>query len=202
VTKRLFVAVWLPEEAAREVAGLLETLRVREERVRWVPPGNLHATLAFLGDVDESRAPGLARTLAAAVEGASAFPARLGGLGAFPSRGDVRVVWLGFEEGTKEIAALASRVERSLVAGEFLGPDPRPFHAHVTLGRPKEARGFGRLRELLGSVPFRGDEHRIEEVTLAESRLTPRGAQYEAIARFRLTGPRGPSRNPNEGESR
>jgi len=170
--------------------------------VRWVPPGNLHATLAFLGDVEAPRVPDLERRVADAVDGASAFPVRLAGLGTFPARGDVRVVWLGFEEGTKEIAALASRVERNLVAGGYLAPDPRPYHAHVTLGRPKEARGFGRLRDLVRTVPFRGDVHRVEEVTLAESRLTPRGAQYEAVARFRLTGPPAPSENPNQGESR
>jgi 2'-5' RNA ligase len=107
-------------------------------------------------------------------------------VGGIPSRGDARVAWVGVREGTKELAALASRLERTLVAGKYLAPSDRPFAAHVTLGRPKEARGFGRLRELLESLPFAGSGQRLEEITLAESRPTPRGAHYEAIARVRL----------------
>jgi 2'-5' RNA ligase len=202
VTKRLFVAVWVPEEPARAVGELVAALGAREGRIRWVPPGNLHATLAFLGDVDADRVADLEARLVRSLAGAGTFVARLHGVGTFPARGDVRVVWVGFEEGTKEIAALASRAERGLAEGGFLRPDPRPYHAHVTLGRPKEARGFGRLRELLATAAFRGNAFRVEEVTLAESRLTPRGAQYEAIARFRLDGAPAVSTNPNGGESR
>jgi 2'-5' RNA ligase len=186
VTKRLFVAAWLSEEARREASAMLERLREHEGSVRWVGPENLHVTLAFLGDVDEARLPDVVERIARALDGTEPFATRLGGLGAFPSRGDVRVVWVGLEEGTKELAALASRIERTLVAGGYLAPSERPFAAHVTLGRPKEARGFGRLRELLASLSFASNAQRLEEVTLAESRLTPRGAQYEAIARVRL----------------
>lgn len=186
MTRRLFVAAWLSEGARREAAGLLERLRERESQVRWVPPENLHVTLAFLGDVEEARLPDLVERIARALDGTEPFSYRLGGLGAFPSRGDVRVAWVGLEEGTKELAALASRLTRTLVAGRYLAPSDRPFAAHVTLGRPKEARGFGRLRELLESLTVAGSEQRLEEVTLAESRLTPRGAKYEAVARVRL----------------
>ena len=186
MTKRLFVAAWLSEGARREAQAMLERLREHEGSVRWVPPENLHVTLAFLGDVEETRVPDLVERLARALDGTEPFAMRLGRLGAFPPRGDVRVVWVGLEEGTKELAALASRIERTLVAGAYLAPSDRPFTAHVTLGRPKGARGFGRLRELLDSLAFVSNAQRLEEVTLAESRLTPRGATYEVIARVRL----------------
>jgi 2'-5' RNA ligase len=110
-------------------------------------------------------------------------------------------VWLSIGEGAKEIAALASRGERTLVAGGHLAPSTRPFAAHVTLGRPKGARGFGRLTDFLASLAPPEAAGRIEEVTLAESRLTPRGAQYEALATFRLGGAAAEASAPHEGES-
>ncbi|MFN8176623.1 MAG: RNA 2',3'-cyclic phosphodiesterase [bacterium] len=200
MTRRLFVGAWLSDLARNEVAGILEGLRARETQVRWVPPGNLHATLAFLGDVDEERLDDLVDRIARSLDGTEAFALRLAGLGAFPKRGDVRVVWVGIHEGARELESLASRLERTLVAGGYLPPSDRPFAAHVTLGRPKGARGSGRLRELLESLHFDGSEQRLEEVTLAESRLTPRGAQYEAIARVRLGTKAGVSRTTQGGE--
>ncbi len=201
MTRRLFVAAWLPRACADEAAAVLAALRVRDDSVRWVGPENLHVTLAFLGDVAEDRLADVEDRIARGLHGAEGFSLRLAGLGAFPARGDVRVAWIGVEEGAKEIAALASRVERTLAAGRYVASSDRPFHAHVTLGRPKGSRGFGRLREILGSMTFRGNARRVEEITLAESRLTPRGAEYHATCRFALTGAAVQVRHLVQGES-
>lgn len=200
MTRRLFVAVWLPGEARAEAAGVLDRLAVAAPDVRWAPPESLHVTLAFLGDVDEPRIPALEECIGRALAGAPAFELALGPAGRFPAQGPARVVWLGLEVGRKEIAALASRLERRLVPAGFLAPSDRPFRAHVTLGRPKGARGFGRPADLLDGVRPCGGAVRVEEVTLAESRLTPRGSQYEAMARFPLTGIARSASSPREGD--
>jgi 2'-5' RNA ligase len=57
---------------------------------------------------------------------------------------------------------------------------------HVTLGRPRSNRGLGRLRDLLGELRFTERERLLEEVRLVESQLSPRGAEYRAVARFPL----------------
>jgi len=189
VTRRLFVGAWLSAAARDEVASVLEELKARESRVRWVPPENLHATLAFLGDVDEARLEDLVPRIGASCDGSAPFAMRLAGLGSFPARGDVRVVWVGIREGAQELASLASRLEGTLVEGGYVQRSDRPFAAHVTLGRPKGARGSGRLRELLEAQRFEGSVQTLQEITLAESRLTPRGAKYEALARVLLGMP-------------
>ena len=123
--------------------------------------------------------------LRGAYEGVAPFPVGLAGLGAFPARGAPRVLWAGVDRGVRELGELAARTEKALLARGFEeARDERPFRAHVTIGRPRGSRGGGRLRDLLEELSFRGGTHLLEEVTLVESRLTPRGAKYEAVERI------------------
>jgi 2'-5' RNA ligase len=202
-TRRLFVAAWLPPQACREAEEVTARLEESDADVRWVSPADLHVTLCFLGAVEASRTEDVAACLAGVLSGSAAFDLRLEGLGRFPERGLPRVVWAGVEAGAPELAALASLVERALLAERFLERiDGRPFRAHVTLGRPKSCRGVGRLLELLEEVRFQGGTHRLEEVLLAESRLSPRGALYTAVARFPLLDGRAAAKVSNhQGES-
>jgi 2'-5' RNA ligase len=195
VTRRLFVAAWLPEAAAREAARVLDRLQSAGGDVKWVSPENLHVTLRFLGDTDEGRVPALVAAVSDAAEGVSPFSVVLGAAGTFPPRGTPRVVWLGIGRGAKEIADLARRAEDRLVARGLVGePETRPFRAHVTLGRPRSSRNLERLTDLLAEVSPEGRAHRLEEVRLVESRLPaggqPGGAKYTAVARVPLTGGR------------
>jgi 2'-5' RNA ligase len=201
--RRLFVAAWLPARARDEAGEVAARLGESGADVRWVPPGDLHVTLCFLGGVEPARVEGLVACLSEALSGSPAFGLRLAGLGRFPVRGLPRVVWAGLESGARELAELASKIERALLAGRFLDRvEERPFRAHVTLGRPKSSRGVGRLLDLLEEMRFSGGMHRLEEVTLAESRLSPRGAQYTAVARFPLLDGRAAAKvSNNQGES-
>ncbi|MEZ5066746.1 MAG: RNA 2',3'-cyclic phosphodiesterase [bacterium] len=187
--RRLFVAAWPDAGARGELERILERLRRFDGDVRWAPPGNLHVTLQFLGDVPDVRGEELTELLARATRPAAPFAWRLSGLGTFPARGDVRVVWTGVAEGARELAALASRLERELAAHAFVRPSDRPFRAHLTLGRPRSPRDHGALRDLLRELRFEGSERFLEEVTLVESLLSPRGAEYRVVARLPLATP-------------
>lgn len=203
MTRRLFVAAWLPPGAAEEAAKVIEELRDRGVEARWVPRRNLHVTLRFLGDVEEDLVGVAADVLPEAVAGLVPFRLRLAGLGAFPSRGEPRVAWIGVDAGVAELGRLAVRTEKALLrAGVLSAPDPRPFRAHVTIGRPRSPGGRGRWRDLLRETAFHGGAHGLREVRLVESRLSPRGAEYVPVARFPLTGERPSGATSKGGSSR
>src|SRR5206468_3915494 len=61
---RLFVAVLLPDDIRQRLAAAIDRLRPHAADVAWVAESNLHVTLKFLGQVDETRAPALADALA------------------------------------------------------------------------------------------------------------------------------------------
>ncbi|PSQ04490.1 RNA 2',3'-cyclic phosphodiesterase [Halobacteriales archaeon QS_6_71_20] len=198
---RLFVSVDLPDRLTDAFAAVQEPLR-GVEGLRLTDPAQAHCTLRFLGDVDESRVGDVAGALETAVAsvgrsaaesrtesgdaGVDPFEAEVGGLGVFPSREYVAVVWVGVREGrgAAGVARLAAAVERETVALGFEASD-HDFTPHLTLARVDDARGKDRVLEYLEADPTVG-RFRVESVRLAESTLTDDGPVYETRARVAL----------------
>ena len=126
---RAFIALPLPE--GRRKALLAEMSRI-ERRFpgsgRFSRPGNLHLTLAFLGEIPQASAAELAAALARIPAERLRFTFR--GLGTFSS---ARILWMGLEE-EGELCGMAAAARRVL---DSLGIayDRKPFRAHVTLAR-------------------------------------------------------------------
>jgi 2'-5' RNA ligase len=188
---RLFVAVELSEairaEASRVARELADALGQGSRRaVSWAAPANMHLTVRFVGEVEPGTARELARRIGEPLA-APAFRLAVGGLGAFPHAGPPRIIWLGVTEGGERLAEVHDEVERLLV-GLGLPPDDRPFRAHLTLGRVRTPLGLT-ARQALASVHAGAlGACGVSEVTLFESRLSPRGSTYMALARGRLAG--------------
>ncbi|MFB6169021.1 MAG: RNA 2',3'-cyclic phosphodiesterase [Haloferacaceae archaeon] len=176
---RLFVAVPLPDRLREQIAALQADL---PPSLRRTDPGDAHVTLKFLGAAEPTPA---ARSVRAAVASADVAPfeATLSGLGVFPALDYVRVVWLGVQDGTEELARLADAVERETVAAGF---DPRDheFTPHVTLARMDDARGKERVRELVEETDPEPGSFRVESVRLMES--TGGEPRYRTVERVPL----------------
>ena len=189
---RLFSGVELPPDvragcatAAGAIASRLEEAGVRTA-IRWTPERNLHVTLWFFGDVDD---PGRARIAAAMSPPwlVPAFPAAVGGGGAFPPSGAPRILWLGLQHGGDSFAALyrelATRVGRLGFPAER-----RAYHPHITIGRVKEStRHSARVRAVLRGSPTPGQTFKVHSITLFHSQLSSRGSAYEPLLRVPLT---------------
>jgi 2'-5' RNA ligase len=186
---RLFLAVELDEPlrrlAGRVAADLSRALGADGQTgVTWVRPENMHLTVRFLGETPETRVPGLLEALAPPLVTPS-FELRFAGVGTFPPRGPARVIWLGIASGHDRLTGVHHEIEDRLAA---LGTEreDRPFRAHLTLGRVR-----GRLGPRAGSIisgTVAGDlpVSVVREVTLFESRLSPRGPVYTALCRTAL----------------
>ena len=186
---RLFLALDLDSAARARAAEAQRRARKAAERqdvtVRWVRPQNLHLTLAFLGEVDADRAA-LARRAAGEAWPHPPFRIELASLEVVPRSGAPRTVWLPVSAGLRELEGLHADVRTRMGPFAATPVDPR-LRAHVTLGRVRRAsRASGRIREAMArlSVPTIGWE--ADTVTLYESRLTPGGASYRALARTPL----------------
>lgn len=177
---RLFVAVHLPPNLVSGVTRVQEELRRSRADVKWVEEENLHLTLKFLGEVPVGRV-GAAREALAAVGGVAPFRIGLRGVGAFPGRGNPRVVWAGLSEGAAEFVRLAAAVDRELVRRGF-PPEKRPASPHLTIGRvrgPSNAEALRRAMEGVGSVDL--GSFRCEETRLYRSVLGPGGPAYTVL---------------------
>lgn len=179
-TARTFVALNLPLGVRASLADLRRALSPAPRGLRWAAAGQLHLTLAFLGDVDDE---GLAAVRAAARSAAAAhaaFDADLRGLGAFPQPGRARVAWVGWGAGADAVTALQATLPRALARPA----ERRPFSPHVTLARARDPLD---LRAWLASAPaWASPTWRVDALDVMTSELTPDGAIHTLVERCRL----------------
>jgi len=183
------VAVELDDVVKKRAAGIAETLREDlggAVTARWIAPDNLHITLWFIGEVDDARA----RTIAGALDhpfATRAFDLELRGAGAFPPHGMPRVFWIGVAGGRDSMSALYGELETRFGPLGF-DAERRPYSAHLTIARVKEARKSSgrRVRDVLREADADAGRCWIGAVTLFRSRLSPKGAAYEPLLRVAL----------------
>jgi 2'-5' RNA ligase len=182
---RLFIAVELAADTVRAATRVSTALR-RETgshlRATWVAPDNMHLTVRFIGHVDDGRVPGLLEALTPPLD-MPEFDVELGACGMFPPSGSPRVIWIGLTLGLLPLTAMHAEFDRRLMPFGF-EPETRPFSAHLTLARVKDApRGMGAaLRETLRAVTPSAPRSHITRATIFQSHLSSKGPRYEALA--------------------
>jgi len=187
--KRLFIAID-PEPAILDtIFKLISTLKrdYPTEGMRYTAPQNLHLTLQFLGETDEHQIPKIISKIDKICQNFSEFDLEFANLGAFPSRRNPRIIWLGVNN-PQPVTALAKAIISD--TGLVQDPEKAQFSPHLTLGRVTEdARGissemFSKLFAKLGSVNV--GTTRIREVLLYQSILKPGGPVYTVLSRHAL----------------
>jgi 2'-5' RNA ligase len=183
---RSFIAIELPEEAKEGLAKLKKELERDEHKfVKWVNPRGIHLTLKFLGNIPSKQVAEITEAIEGAAQGISPFHLEIGGLGAFPSLKQVRVLWVGISGEVEKLSRLQQNIDSALAALRF-AKEERSFVPHLTLARirqgasPLERRSFG---ELVGSTTFEDKYHvTVESISLMRSQLTPAGAIYTRLS--------------------
>ncbi len=184
--KRLFAAVDLDEPTRRAVSALRTALETQLAgpvrgalRASWVDPHRIHITVEFLGDCDAACEDEARRAFELPLE-LPPFALTLAGLGAFPPAGPPRVLWLGVALGERELTRVREIVRRRL-RGTREGVDRERFHPHVTLARFR-SRVPRTVLVGLRALDAPAGPCLIDRVTLYESRVSPRGPSYQALA--------------------
>jgi 2'-5' RNA ligase len=193
---RLFAAIDVGVEvreaaaaARRVIDEALEEIHVDRPRVVWMVKDGLHVTLRFFGEQPAERAAAYVDRIERPFPLAP-FLVEWRGVGAFPSPRHPRVFWMGAVGGARGLGLLeAEMAERfgGIDPADRLEP-PRPFHAHVTLGRvkvPGRPLDWPEILERAAVGPVRSV---VDRVTLYRSRGLPGGAGYEPLAVGRLEG--------------
>ena len=181
-----------PDRVRQELWDALAPLRQRREKlpVTWVRPENIHLSLKFLGDVEETREPELRTALErAAGSGPDPRPLtiQITGFGVFPDYHRPHVLWAGVtpEPG---LELLQHGIEQAFAPLGF-PTEARAFRPHVTLARTArdaKPREFAGLEELLTEVDF-NETVTVSDVDLMQSTLKPEGPVYQVRYHGRLS---------------
>jgi 2'-5' RNA ligase len=177
---RCFVGVPIGQPLDRDLRGALGALQraasADADELRWIDPQEWHLTLAFMGPIAESEIPRLIAALNDVASNHAPFAIPTGGLGAFPSRREVRILWYGLADRSRRLAELAIAV-RIAVDCETASP----FRAHLTLARARGDRGVT-LPATTWKVPMPAGTLAVEELVLYRSHLGAGPAKYEILA--------------------
>jgi RNA 2',3'-cyclic 3'-phosphodiesterase len=172
---RLFVALDLPSHVRQRLAELVPERR----ELRRVPVEALHVTLVFIGHRPEDEIDAIASAVQEAVRGLRAAALRATSVVPIPKRGPPRLFALDLSDEGGRAAAVQAAVSKAMEP--WYEPEKRPFWPHVTLARVRKGERAKRLELEPPDETFEASE-----VTLYRSRLSPKGASYEALERVRL----------------
>jgi 2'-5' RNA ligase len=175
--ERLFIGVPLSDDVRREIGKSLP--KILPGKV--VPIENWHFTLRFLGSTAADVRDQVIQRLKFAGCGA-AFTIRFSELGAFPSAGRARVLWLGIDEGVERMKQLAAIAEAAARSAGFVA-ETREFTPHLTLSRIDPPTS---VKTLLTSEVRFGQRMKVSSLILYRSRLGGGPARYEEVAKFEL----------------
>jgi 2'-5' RNA ligase len=177
---RLFVAIDLPSEAKEAILGI----RSRLPGVKWVEPEQLHLTLRFIGDADQTLYNSIGENLSGIM--AAPFSLTLRGVGYFPPKRDPRILWVGSDKNTA-LHNLRNLVEKALLQSG-LEPEGRSFSPHITIARLKGMPASVLSSLLHDNALFTVSPFQVSEFILYSSILTPQGAIHRREGAYPLKG--------------
>lgn len=183
IIMRLFIAVEIPESVREKLTSFQGKIGNETAMIKWVETENIHLTLKFLGDVDESRVDSIKESLKSVK--LEPFECSVKGFGVFPNEDYIKVMWAGIGP---EIPFRKLHEQIDKVLEPFGFEKDSRFHPHVTIGRVrfvKDKKGLIDAINALKDVEI-GHEFKIENFKLKKSTLTPEGPVYEDVAMFNL----------------
>jgi 2'-5' RNA ligase len=183
--KRLFAAVKIhPSET---FISLLYQFRqaLRNENIKWVEPNNIHITLKFFSETEESRIEEIKKQLMMVASRHTPFKFSIKGTGVFGSSYNPRVIWFGINE-NNALQHLSMDVLNSMATIGW-EKDRQNFVPHLTMGRIKFIHNKNKLKELIDRYKDVAiQEEDLNEFYLYESILKPQGPTYNVLKTFEL----------------
>ena len=176
---RVFISIEIPDKSSLdEPLAYLRSVR----GVRTSPPEQIHITLRFIGDVDESKVDVIEDCVRRAVDGHGPFGITVSDAGAFPKRERPSVVWIGASP-QQEMSDIAGAIGRNLRAAG-IDFDSKPFKSHITVGRCRDPVDLSGFFDAFSDREFA--RFQCSEILVMRSVLGPKGAKHTVLRRIGL----------------
>lgn len=187
-TIRSFIAIPLADDVSRNAVRLLQRIRAAGDGIKWVPSDNLHLTLKFLGDVENTEVPSVCKVTRKLCQQYDPFPLRFVGTGGFPNADRPRILYAGVEDSSGALTEIVTQLEKDLAELGFK-QESRDYTPHLTLGR---TRGSSRrvscevLERLLSESETELGTMMVDCVQMFASFLDKQGPTYQVMDTIEL----------------
>jgi len=181
---RAFIAIALPRPVQQKLDEVAHSLKNEQtQAVRWVMGKNIHLTLKFLGEVEDTKIEAISHVIQVEGQNVKPFEVSASGVGTFPNLRRPRVIWVGVQA-PPALSELANAIDQGTQQLGFQGEE-RSFSPHLTLGRvsqnasPLEVQAIAQVLSTarIGTL----SSFTVTHVTLFRSDLQPGGAVYTPL---------------------
>ena len=183
---RSFIALPLAGNISGGAIKLIRKLSELDGGIQWVPTDNLHLTLKFLGDVENTEIHDICKVVSDICYQYDPFPLTFAGAGAFPDLNRPRILYVGAEDPTGALVEMVSEMETELAKLGFK-PEPRDYRPHLTIGRSRNRRISA---EALEEIQAQEDKHfgdmEVDIVEFIASFLDKTGPTYQVMDTIEL----------------
>ena len=183
---RLFIALSIQPEVKTNLDTIITDLKSKGGKVKYVNPNNIHLTIKFLGNTEESKVDRIISQLDNAANNISPILSNLTKLGGFPNLKNPRVIWVDIEKNREQIINLGKTVDTALTEIGF-DKDTKPFTPHLTLGRVKDNNGLNSLTDFIQQYKFNEIPLLFNSLSLIQSTLTQKGPYYKTLHKINFT---------------
>jgi len=180
MTKRFFLAIELPLEMRKVFFEWQENYRDLKG-ARWTAEENLHITLAFLGNVEESRMQQLIHELSSELKNFDKFELEFKAMVLAPVNRPARMIWADFCYSPKfnDLVNKIWQAAKNYVEHKIYDNIKNPA-THVTMARLREAVYLNGLKQ----PELTEKSFEANNIYLMESELTPERPYYKKICLF------------------
>lgn len=171
---RVFSAVDINDEEMLDELSRIQ--RKLDLGFKLVPPEKMHITLEFFKDIDQEEIEELKQAMKK-IE-LEPFELEVEGIGAFPSKDYIRVVWAGAEN--SKMHELYEQVSNHSLESS----NDHDFVPHITLMRVENVSSSDKrkLKRMISDHrQHRFGRTTVSKVELFESRLTGKGSEYRKL---------------------
>ena len=182
---RTFIAFDTPEPIRNDMAAVQSELKKSNADVKWESEQKFHATITFLGNIEEHILPSVLRSIESTVRKYPSFEISYETIGAFPSIEHPRVLWIGCKNRDGVLENLKNELDTALLQYGF-EKEERAFHPHVTMGRLRSQSGLQNLTPIMKKLTFEPRKAVIHEIAVMKSVLTREGSHYAILTSLPL----------------
>jgi 2'-5' RNA ligase len=168
---RCFFAVEVPDIVKAEV----KLLSKKHPSIKFVPSTSMHLTLKFMGEVEDVEV--LINSVKLVKQ--EKFSVQLRGVGCFPNKDFIRVLWLGVGNGRTELNFLADKIDS--LTTKFRRNDHAVFIPHLTISRCN-----GKCDKKILYEEFVSSEFLVDSFVLMKTEFTNEGVKHSVLERFSL----------------
>lgn len=177
---RLFTCIWIPEDVKDKIVDFQKKVMDLPLKAKFVEKENLHLTVVFLGDIEESKVDWIKDVLDKSAKEFKKFDVSLTGLKIIPNINYIKVFGINVDDKEGKLPKIIKRVG-SITGGSYYE------ESKLTLCRVKNISDKGTVMKFIednrdveiGVVP-------VDYIALVKSTLTKRGPIYETIHKAEL----------------